>query len=175
MTTTQELLKSSFELNLNNYGPEDVERLNDWAIEAYAALETAQAEVARLIRDRDSVWALKEHKEVLLSQMTSERDAALARLAEIERQERIGVVSETWARWPDKGNVVVVDWVKDTPPIGASIYAGASPVEPSQAGELSDEEILAIYDVCNSGQYGTLKQRFARAIIAAINAKGPTT
>ena len=37
MTTTQELLKSSFELNLNNYGPEDVERLNDWAINAYAA------------------------------------------------------------------------------------------------------------------------------------------
>ena len=38
MTTTQELLEQSFEINLNNYGPEDVERLNDWAIKAYAVL-----------------------------------------------------------------------------------------------------------------------------------------
>ena len=123
MTTTQELLKSSFELNLNNYGPEDVERLNDRAIKAYAALEALQAEV--------------KHLNLHLKATQSGRDAALARLAELTKQERIGVVSETWARWPDKGNVVVVDWVKDTPPIGASIYAaaGASPVEPSESAE----------------------------------------
>ena len=48
MTTTQELLKSSFELNLNNYGPEDVERLNDWAISAHKALGDLQAEVFAL-------------------------------------------------------------------------------------------------------------------------------
>lgn len=33
--------------------------------------------------------------------------------------------------------------------------------------ELTDAEILAIYDECNCGQYATLKTRFARAVIAA--------
>ena len=67
MTTTQELLKSSFELNLNNYGPEDVERLNDWAIEAYAALEALQAEVVRLrvIAKEAAEYATKHQTEVL--------------------------------------------------------------------------------------------------------------
>ena len=47
MTDHTDLLEQSFEINLNNYGPEDVERLNDWAINAYAALEAAQAENAQ--------------------------------------------------------------------------------------------------------------------------------
>ena len=131
MTTTQELLKSSFELNLNNYGPEDVERLNDWAINAYAALEALQAEVARLIRDRDSVWALKEHKEVLLSQMTSERDAALARLAEIEAQESVATVLLHEGEKIIDGTMAFMDTAWLGMPLFAS--AGASPAEPSQA------------------------------------------
>ena len=67
MTTTQELLESSFELNLNNYGPEDVERLNDWAIKAYAALEALQAEVVRLrvIAKEAAEYATKHQTEVL--------------------------------------------------------------------------------------------------------------
>jgi hypothetical protein len=45
-TDTQDLIDSSFELNVYNYGTEDVERLNDWAINACKALEALQAEVA---------------------------------------------------------------------------------------------------------------------------------
>ena len=79
MTTTQELLESSFELNLNNYGPEDVERLNDWAIKAHNALEALQAEAAELESDYTDQVLRAVNAE-------SERDAALARLAESEAQ-----------------------------------------------------------------------------------------
>ena len=141
MTDHTDLLEQSFELNLNNYGPEDVERLNDWAINAYAALETLQAEVARLIRDRDSVWALKEHKEVLLSQMTSERDAALARLAEIEAQESVATVLLHEGEKIIDGTMAFMDTAWLGMPLFAS--AGASPVEPSQALSLDLLERLS--------------------------------
>lgn len=80
MTTTQELLESSFELNLSNYGPEDVERLNDWAIKAHNALEALQAEHTDEVMR--GLMLEKAHAMGL-----AERDAALARLAEIEKQE----------------------------------------------------------------------------------------
>ena len=121
MTTTQELLKSSFELNLNNYGPEDVERLNDWAIKAYAALEALEAEV--------------KHLNLHLKATQSGRDAA----------------------------------------------AGASPVEPSQALELSDDEIDALLPTITLKGLDPKQQvwltekdaiAFARAIIAAIKQGG---
>ena len=135
MTTTQELLKSSLEPNLNNYGPEDVERLNDWAIKAYAALETLQAEVARLIRDRDSVWALKEHKEVLLSQMTSERDAALARLAELEKQEPAYLLTPDGKCYAYGSAQPLSAGHADATLLELYAAAGASPAEPSESAE----------------------------------------
>ena len=84
MTTTQELLESSFELNLSNYGPEDVERLNDWAINAYRALEALQAEVFALTGEvankaEYAACMYRMHADAKL-----ERDAALAGLAELE-------------------------------------------------------------------------------------------
>ena len=42
--------------------------------------------------------------------------------AALSTMDRVGIVDETWAQWPDKGNVVVVDWIKDTPPIGSSVF-----------------------------------------------------
>ncbi len=67
MTDHTNLLEQAFELNLNNYGPEDVERLNDWAITAYAALGALQAEVVRLrvIAKEASEYATKHQTEVL--------------------------------------------------------------------------------------------------------------
>ena len=84
MTDHTDLLEQVFELNLNNYGPEDVERLNDWAIKAYAALEGVQTENAMLWKERE-----EPHQKVALyisecNRLENERDAALARLAEIE-------------------------------------------------------------------------------------------
>ena len=102
MTDTQELLESSFELNLNNYGPEDVERLNDWAINAYRALEALQAENARLIKECDSF-------EVANIAVAFERDKALAQLAKLEKQEPViyqaktkpGFLSTSAYAWED--------------------------------------------------------------------------
>ena len=82
MTTTQELLESSFELNLSNYGPEDVERLNDWAIKAHNALEALQAEV--------------KHLNLHLKATQNGRDAALARLAITEEANSMLLARNKW-------------------------------------------------------------------------------
>lgn len=102
MTTTQELLESSFELNLSNYGPEDVERLNDWAIKAHNALEALQAEHTDEVMR--GLMLEKAHAMGL-----AERDAALARLAELEKQEPViyqaktkpGFLSTSAYAWED--------------------------------------------------------------------------
>ena len=120
MTTTQELLESSFELNLSNYGPEDVERLNDWAIKAHNALEALQAEHTDEVMR--GLMLEKAHAMGL-----AERNAALARLAEIDGQPHIAwkhddfdhaVFQQNCPKFPESG------WHK--------LYAaaGASPVEP---------------------------------------------
>ena len=60
-------------------------------------------------------------------------------------------------------------------PRGTKIYT--APVQPSQALELSDEEIDDLWYSAKTGANATQRtaRRFARAIIAAISAKGPDT
>jgi hypothetical protein len=37
--------------------------------------------------------------------------------------EPVGVVSETWAHWPEKGEAACVDWLNDkSPPVGTKLY-----------------------------------------------------
>ena len=45
------LLETFQELNLSNYGPDDVDQLNAWAIDAYAELSAIKAQGA-VIPDR---------------------------------------------------------------------------------------------------------------------------
>ena len=128
MTTTQELLKSSFELNLNNYGPEDVERLNDWAIKAYAALEALQAENAQ--------WRV-DFKEMVI-----ERNAELARLAEIEAG--ASPVEPSQAQPPAPSDTAITymtgysdgrEWAPAPIPQQPSVPEGwkLAPIEPTEA------------------------------------------
>jgi hypothetical protein len=122
MIDTQDLLEQSFELNLNNYGPEDVDRLNDWAIKAHDKLKAAQAEIERLKYEIDAIAAIK-----------AERDAAQTRLAELEKQEPV-----EW-RVTERGvtsTVTHAEFVRRSydcatfEPLFAA--AGASPVQPKE-------------------------------------------
>ena len=133
MTTTQELLESSFGLNLNNYGPEDVERLNDWAINAHNALEAARAEIERQTHSIQGLWMERDV-------MRAERDTALAQLAITKETNSILLARNKWL-----GHTLAV--------------AGASPVKSSAETE---------------GYSADAMRNYARAIIAAINAKGDT-
>ena len=155
-------------------------------------LEAAQAEVARNLRE---IAILK----LDVKNYAEQADAALARLAEIESthidevmnglmlekalanlqaQEPVGTVDRTapgFVAW------VGIPKLKD----GAKLFAaaGASPMKPSQARELSDDEIDALLPTITLKGLDPKQQvwltkkdaiTFARAIIAAINAKGNT-
>ena len=128
-------------------------------IETADALQSAQAEIDTL---KYEVGAIAEIK--------AERDQALERLAEVERQEPVGYVYTIHG----VGQGALSDKTLD---VGTPLFAaaGASPVQPSQAG-LSDEEILrhwARRDKCLHGRNAVIW--FARAVIrAAINAKEST-
>ena len=154
MTDTQELLEQSFEINLNNYGPEDVERLNDWAINAYAALGALQAEndvqtkaanhwmteantahnlSVKQGAEIEALLAEVKHLNLHLKATQSGRDAALARLAEIEKQEPVAEMILVDMGIGD-ARQLRVNWLMDGYlDVGAKLYAsaGASPVEPN--------------------------------------------
>lgn len=177
MTTTQELLKSSFELNLNNYGPEDVERLNDWAINAYAALEALQAEHTDEVMR--GLMLEKAHAMGL-----AERDAALARLAEIENQEPAYLLTPDGKCYAYGSAQPLSAGHADATLLKLYASAGASPVEPNQARELSEalENLIDATEglmawqvknvkVWNNPAYDTAHMRIEQ-LRAAINAKG---
>lgn len=132
MTNHTDLLEQSFELNLNNYGPEDVERLNDWAIKAHNALEALQAEAAELESDYTDQVLRAVNAE-------SERDAALARLAESEAQNLMArqIILE-------HGEGVV----------------GASPVEPSESVEFAKLEPVYFSQFSGCGLEEVSKDRY---------------
>lgn len=143
------------------------------------SLEAAQAEL-------EGAKQLAQLNGEIAVSLKIERDAALARLAELEKQEPVGM----FFIGPVTGLYQPVhqdrpEQVKDYIPLYAA--AGASPVQPSQAPELSDADVMRC--IAASGCYGTVKMsyesglysvdtpslnatKFARAIIAAINAKG---
>ena len=212
MTTTQELIAQLREGWLHGDSAN--------SLKAADALEALQAENARLWEDREESHQtagslmsecsrLEREREAELArfrmtvrdlnalqeQQAGELDAALARLAELEKQEPVAEVD-----YNGRGNI---KW-RFGPQIltGTPLYtaAGASPVEPSrdhvardlaiahvqnseavgnwrkqpsQARELSDEEI---HHIAAESQEGISPHddtlRFARAIIAAIKAKG---
>ena len=150
-----DLLEQAFEINLNNYGPEDVERLNDWAINAYAALEALQAEV--------------KHLNLHLKATQSGRDAALARLSKIERQEPVAEMTLVDMGIGD-ARQLRVNWLMDGYlDVGAKLYAsaGASPVEPSQTQPVFVSESLG--HLTASGVPKTIDQ-FQLALNAAFAA-----
>lgn len=203
MTTTQEL--TSLAVRLSGYATvkhyeahipfvvrEDCKRARD-------ALEDLQAEK----REHESACSVAEE---LAQQYRKERDQALARLVELEKQEPIGHLDERGELgefMPVELRASHIERNSSTPrsftiPVYAA--AGASPVEPSrdhvardlaiahvqnseavgnwrkqpsQARELSDEEI---HHIAAESQEGISPHddtlRFARAIIAAIKAKG---
>lgn len=187
MTTTQELLESSFELNLSNYGPEDVERLNDWAINAYRALEALQTDVVRLNMALHGYQVAIEIMEELLKDRV-----ALA--MEVERLKAAGAVdcghrppctecSDYAAPIPQPPAPSDTAITYMTGYSDGREWAGATnQAQPSQALELSDDEIDALLPTItlkglDPKQQVWLTQKkdaiaFARAIIAAINAKG---
>ena len=139
MTTTQELLESSFELNLNNYGPEDVERLNDWAISAHKALEALQTEVFVLTGEvankaEYAACMCRMHEAVKV-----ERDAALARLAELEKQEPAYLLTPDGKCYAYGSTQPLSAGHADATLLKLYTAAGASPVEPSESAEHRDE------------------------------------
>lgn len=168
MTTTQELLKSSFELNLNNYGPEDVERLNDWAINAYAALETLQAEVVRLrvIAKEASEYATKHQTEVL--RLQAQLAAAQGQLKQLPVQPVQGLQSVA--------DALTIEQLNDK-------VERLMAVQPSQAGDAQDAARYRWLRSTTNWASNSSNERidvrnspelWDAAIDAAINAKGNT-
>ena len=162
--TTQELLEQPFEINLSNYRPEDVERLNDWAIKAYAALEALQAAVARL-----ETLAKGQHVELYNARL---------RLAEIEKQEPVAYFDVCVNG--DVGAIRFIPHHGEPLKSGDKLYAaaGASPVEPSQARELPPLPEFDVYTIDSyteaetEGYSADAMRNYARAIIAAIKQGG---
>lgn len=56
--------------------------------------------------------------------------------------EPVGVVSETWAHWPEKGEVACVDWLNDkSPSVGTKLYDKQSLID------LLEEAAKALRDI----------------------------
>lgn len=151
--------------------------------EAADALEAAQAEVASLTQDRDewkesTVMANENQRrsDAKAHAMQEERDAALARLAEVEAQESVATVLLHEGEKIIDGTMAFMDTAWLGMPLFAA--AGASPVQPSQALEFNKAINFAIEQGVGAGIDFLVAWREGDTSewpeFAAINAKGGT-
>lgn len=175
----------------------------DMSVALYTAdqLRTAIAAERESLKALEALQAEIEQWEVDFNELLIERDSARERLAELKAQEPIAIYSpaDNVLRWTDGRDTkwphgkyylpagVPEGWERFYAAAGAS----PQPVQPSQAGELSESELLdsilrhgsqelvgvATYRTSHMGAPETVRLSnstvlILNAIIAAINAKG---
>lgn len=174
MTNHTELLEQSFEINLNNFGPKDVERLNDWSIKAHDALQSAQAEIERH----------KLHiKHIGNDALRTENAELRARLATTEGANSMLMGRNKWLE-----HVLEVQPVQGLQSVADALtieqlndkVERLMAVQPSQAGGVSKQDIYDIAHrkatryVCTAApsdvMYG-FSEMHLLDFVAAINAK----
>ena len=142
---------------IRDYARGDTDAMLDKAADA---LEALQAEVTRLKAELGDLHG--KAVEVIV-----DREEALARIAELETQEPLGYFFCADDHWQQAHDPI---GFPGHTPLFAAVGASPQPVQPSQAVELSRHEIEVIAEAFDGRDFAYAA--FARAIIAAINAKG---